>query len=211
LAGSTTHFSCALIRSPNAPNSRHAFTLFELVLVMALLVILAAIVYPSFDSMVSSYRVQAASDMVRAAWASARARAMDEGRAYRFSIIPGQGNYRVAPDSSTYWGGSGSGAADSSESPDDVLVMEEALPKGVRFTTTDSAQNGQVDPNGDSSQAPDGVNPSQYTTAAVFLPDGTAQDDVEIIFQAKGTQPLMLRLRGFTGVVSAGPLNPEGR
>jgi Tfp pilus assembly protein FimT len=175
---------------------------------MALLVILAAVVYPSFDSMVSSYRVQAASDMVRAAWASARARAMDEGRPYRFGVVPGKGNYRVAPDSPSYWGGSGSGS-DSTDNADDALVLEEALPKGVRFTTADSMQ--QVDQSGDSSLPTDSANPSMYTTAAVFLPDGTARDDVEIIFQAKGTRPLFLRLRGFTGVVTAGPLTPEGQ
>ena len=76
---------------------RQAFTLLELVLVMTILVMLAAISYPSIDAMYGSYRVQAATDQVRAAWAEARTHAANEGRPYRFSIVPNKRNFRVAP------------------------------------------------------------------------------------------------------------------
>ncbi|TMQ33677.1 MAG: prepilin-type N-terminal cleavage/methylation domain-containing protein [Planctomycetota bacterium] len=87
--------------------SRQGYTLFEVVLVLALLVLLAAITYPSLDAMYGDSKVTAAGDMVRGAWAEAQARAMDEGRAYRFAVIPNQGNYRVAPDSADFWSGNG--------------------------------------------------------------------------------------------------------
>src|SRR5713226_8115007 len=60
------------------------------------MVILAAIAYPSLDSLLGTFRMNAAADMVRANWADARAYAMNEGRAYRFAVISGKGNFRVA-------------------------------------------------------------------------------------------------------------------
>src|SRR5437588_5623421 len=66
---------------------RPAFTLFELVLVMAILVMLAAVATPTLDSLYGTFRVTAAADSIRAAWADARTHAMNEGCAYRFSVV----------------------------------------------------------------------------------------------------------------------------
>src|ERR1700756_3400429 len=84
---------------------RRAYTLFELLLVLALLVLLAAIAYPTLDGVLATFRMTEAADMVRANWADARAYAMNEGRSYRFAVISGKGNFRVAPDSPEFWGG----------------------------------------------------------------------------------------------------------
>src|SRR5262245_61942594 len=86
-------------------STRQGFTLFELVLVAVLLVILAAISVPSLESLAGYFRATAASDAVRACWAQARARAMNDGTPYRFSVMPGKGNYRLAPDSANFWAG----------------------------------------------------------------------------------------------------------
>src|SRR5262245_17202923 len=103
----------------------------ELVIVLAVLVMLATLVYPSIDAMYGDYRVTAATDIIRSSWAMARARAIDDGQAYRFAIVPGRGNFRVAPDNSAFWGG---GDMPSSADPGTApLVLEDALPKGVRF------------------------------------------------------------------------------
>src|SRR5205823_247476 len=88
-----------IVRQP-----RRAFSLFELLLVIALIVLLAAIAYPTLDGALATFRITEAADMVRACWADARAHAMNEGQAYRFAVLPGQGNFRVAPDSPDYWG-----------------------------------------------------------------------------------------------------------
>ena len=70
---------------------RSGVTLFELVMVLAVLVVLAAVLYPLFDGLYAEMRVSQAADQVRAGWAEARAHAMNEGRPYRFAILPGQG------------------------------------------------------------------------------------------------------------------------
>ena len=41
----------------------------------------------------------------------------------------------------------------------------------------------------------DDVASSEWVTQAVFLPDGTARDDVEVRFQARGARTVVLRLR----------------
>src|SRR5262249_53498742 len=107
---------------------RSGYTLFELVLVLAVIVMLAALTYPSLDTMSGGQRLFAASDQVKVGWALAQAHAMEEGRPYRFAIIPGKGNYRIAPDTPDFWGGNGEASADPANP---ALVLIDTLPKGV--------------------------------------------------------------------------------
>ena len=84
---------------------RQAFTLVEILLVVAVMVMIAAIGYPAVESFYLGVKVEAASDAVRAGWSEAQAHAVGEGRPYRFAIVPGKGNYRYAPDSADFWSG----------------------------------------------------------------------------------------------------------
>jgi prepilin-type N-terminal cleavage/methylation domain-containing protein len=176
---------------------RRAYTLMEIMLVMAIMVIIVGIGYPSIEALSAGVKVEGASDAVRGAWAEAQARAVNEGRPYRFAVVPGKGNYRVAPDSSDYWGG-GTPAADDPDNP--PLVLEKSLPKGMVFTLDGAAP--AADPRGETALPDDGVDPGQWSSTAVFLPDGTAQDDVDITLQLEGVQPITVHLRALTGVVT---------
>src|SRR5206468_2391955 len=102
---------------------RTGFTLFEMVIVLALMVILAGIFYPSLKGMFGYFKLHGGVDSVRAAWAHARGRAIEEARPYRFAIEPGGAHYRVAPDDPKYWPGDGG---------EPGVVLEKALPAGVR-------------------------------------------------------------------------------
>jgi prepilin-type N-terminal cleavage/methylation domain-containing protein len=189
---------------------RRAYTLFELVLVLVILVVLAAIAYPSLDGMYASFRMTQAADQIRARWADARSQAMNEGRAYRFAVVPNKGNFRVAPDAPDYWGGGGQPAAADPNNP--PLIIDETLPKGVRFCTPDSWQSAGSDAAGDSSLPSGTVDPGSWSNAVTFLPDGTAKEDVEIVFTARGARPMVLKLRALTGAVSVRTLPlAEGR
>jgi prepilin-type N-terminal cleavage/methylation domain-containing protein len=175
---------------------RRAYTLVEVTLVLALMVILGAIGYPSIDAMYAGVKVEGASDSVRAAWSEAQAHAVNEGRPYRFAVLPGKGNYRVAPDSSDFWSG---GTPPTSGTEDPAIVVEGSLPKGIIFNAEGS---GPPSGNEETALAHDGVSPGQWVTTAVFLPDGTAQDDVDITLELAGVRPMVVRLRALTGVVT---------
>ena len=179
------------------PRRRPAYTLLEVVLVLAVLVMITALAYPSIDGMWGHHRLTAALDEVRGTWASGRAHAIEEGQPYRFSVVLGKGNFRLAPDSPEYWDG---GNPAPSGNGQQALVLTGALPRGVTFA---NGNGGNAAPGGAN---PDtilpSVSPSQYQTLAVFLPDGTARDDVEIRFNVRGAAPAVIKLRSMTGVVS---------
>jgi len=182
---------------------RRAFTLLEAVIVAVIIVIIASLAYPSVRNMQGGYKLNAAVDGMRSAWAKARARAIEEGRPYRVSIEPNGSCYRIAPDQDDYW----SGQAPADDPKGKGLVTAGALPSGVRFSLDGAAQN-LPNPNSDPEPDPKKVSPSAFSTAVVFLPDGTAREDVEIYFQIRGVRPALLQLRGLTGASTVRRVDP---
>jgi Tfp pilus assembly protein FimT len=185
-------------------SQRRSYTLLELVLVCAILVMVSALTFPSLDGMYGQYKMTAAIDTVRAAWSLAKAHALEEQQPYRFAVVPGQGNFRLAPDSGDYWGNGDPPAPDDPDNP--PAIVEDALPRGVVFAMDSNNSAPPSDANADTSAQVGQVSSSDWSTTAVFLPDGTARDDVQIVFQVKGTRPMVIQLRAVTGVVSVKPL-----
>src|SRR5207249_2236384 len=95
---------------PATNMKRQSYTLLELLFAMAIMVILCAVAYPSLEAMYGDFRVTAAVDSVRAAWALGRAHAVNEGQPYRFAVIYNQRDYRLAPESDQGTAGSASTA-----------------------------------------------------------------------------------------------------
>ncbi|MBL8794216.1 MAG: hypothetical protein JNM56_09940 [Planctomycetia bacterium] len=187
----------------------------ELLLVLALILLLVVIAYPSLDAMSGDLKLASAADQVRAAWTQARTRAVNEARPYRFALVPGKGNYRLAPDAPEFWAGDGSQPTDATvETTERPLVLEQHLAKGVRFNMQDASTPVELDPGDDSFLPPGSVELSRYLPIVTFFPDGTSREDVSIVFSLKGARPLLLRLRGITGAVTVRPLDelvPEGQ
>jgi prepilin-type N-terminal cleavage/methylation domain-containing protein len=177
------------------PPSRPGYTLLEVILVVAIIAMVTAVAYPSLEAMYGYYKVTAAVDAVRGAWAQARAHAIEEGRPYRFAVIAGSGKFRIAPDVPSYW--SGGGAPDG----ENGYVLEDELPKGVRFTV--NASDSGVD------QPQDQGGSGDWSGAVSFLSDGTASLNLEVLFEVEGARPMMLQLRALTGTVAVKTLRPE--
>lgn len=182
-----------------ARTRRSAYTLFEVVLVCFVLTVITALALPSLKGMYGYYKLNGAVDSVRSAWAQARSRAIDEGRPYRFSVEPNGGHYRVAPDRSDYW--SGGGAKPATDSHGKALVLEEALPAGVLFNIGDG-HGGAPALMPDDAKDEKTKASGDWSTGVIFLPDGTAREDVKVTFQVRGVRPTTLQLRGMTGNVS---------
>ena len=162
--------------------SRPGYTLLELLLVMAILVLMAGIAYPTLAGMYRDVRVKAAADQVRGAWTEARANAIEDGEAYRFSVQPGTGKYRIAPDSPESWDGS-NGNRDENAAP--AHILEDELPSSITF------------------EVAGGDGASGWVTVVVFNPDGGCQDDCEITLkESDGSSPVVVRVRAMTGAIS---------
>ena len=177
-------------RLPTTERARRAgFTLMEVMLVMALLVILAAIAFPSLTAMIDDFKITAASDQVRARMALARVQAMNEGRPYRFAIMVNQGKFRLAPDSNEFWGG---------ETAPSAQVVEDKLGAGIGLgqSTGIAAEDMNLP------LPTAGADGGEWTKVATFLPDGTCPQDVTLVLQMKHTKPIYLKLRGLTGTVN---------
>jgi hypothetical protein len=170
---------------------RRAYTLLEVVLTMAVIVIAVGVSFPAVSSMYTQQRLRAGTDTVRAAWVNARTHAIEEARPYRFSVVPGKGNFRIAPDDPSFW----SGSPPQIDSDHPALIIEDALPRGMRFTIN----HAPVDKQGDS--VLESVSASQWKTIAVFETDGTSQEDVEVTLGMDdgSGRPLVILLRGVTG------------
>jgi len=161
--------------------ARHpsGFTLFELVVVLAIVLVAAALAIPAIDAMMADSRVKAARDMVRGRWADIRGRAIKEGRPYKFSTVDSTGKFKIEPEN-------------PSDVDDDALVFEGELPPQIIFTK-DSSGVGQAA----------GGDGGDYQTLAVYLPNGTARADVQVLFGKEGGRPIGLNLRALTGAVTA--------
>jgi Tfp pilus assembly protein FimT len=168
------------------PGKASGFTLFELVIVMCLIVIAVAIVAPVADSLINPNNVTAAIDTVRAQWADARGRAMEEGRPYRFSVQDGSCWYQVTPDDANAVG-TATG-----------ITREGNIPDPCIFGQSDADIAGG-NPTGTSSQT---TSSGSWRAVVVFLPDGTARADASLIFGSPGLPSVTLTVRALTGSVS---------
>lgn len=165
---------------------RRAYTLMEIVLVIAILIVIAALSVPILTSMFDNSRIHAARDAVRTQLTKARNRAIEERQPYRFAVKLNTGAFRIAPDTAQYWG-------DSPDAPHEVdnaerppLDFEGTLPDEVYFAAPDGSQSPST----------------TWHTVAVFLADGTAQQDVEIGLGMRGAPPVVVRLQASTGAIT---------
>src|ERR1700736_10447 len=82
---------------------RSAYTLMEIILVLAIIVIVSAIGIPVIQTMLDDARATAAGDMIRGKAAETRARAMETGKAWRLAYLPNTGVFQMAPEGVPEW------------------------------------------------------------------------------------------------------------
>ncbi|MHB8898361.1 MAG: prepilin-type N-terminal cleavage/methylation domain-containing protein, partial [Thermoguttaceae bacterium] len=81
---------------PRSPRPhRRAITLIEVLLVLSLLVMLAAMTWPAMDRPMADQRLRKAADMVRTAWAKARIEAMSTGQTLLFESTLDSDQYTI--------------------------------------------------------------------------------------------------------------------
>lgn len=197
------------------------FTLFEVLLVMALIILIGALTMPGFTRTFENQRLRESGDIIRTAWAKGRIEAMKSGRTMLFRHELEGNRYLLEP-----WHGNdeylelGDAAAGTmmlvdEQRGDDVpagpggnynfsLVTFgriHVLPEGIRFF--DSAQ--EVDVRNLQLIQQMGMDNTlstayEWSPPILFYPDGSASQAQLRLTNSTTQRFVQLRLRGLTGI-----------
>lgn len=167
---------------------RSAFTLLEMILVLAIIGMVLAIAYPTLDAFLTEARLKAGADHLRARFAEARSHAILDNQPYVFSVKPGESGYRLAPDNfDAAHGTNGADPATDGQTP--AFVLEDQMPHGIRFNLDHANVSAAGSDNG-------------YVGILTFLSDGSCNDDKTIRLDLEGATPIEITVRGLTGAVT---------
>lgn len=175
---------------------------------MAMLVALAALVYPALERPLAAERLRQAAQQVRAAWAHARVESMSSGLIQVFRYKPESSRYTVqawegddawlevtGTSSSPGLSAAATGARASLYGTEVVAAGEESLPEDIIFAESDRA----IDARAASVDA--ALARSDATPPILFYPDGTATSAILRLEYPEYEFIVELELRGLTGVV----------
>lgn len=175
--------------------SRSAFTLIELLLVMAVLVLVIGISTPSINRMFQRQALDRGADRLRAAMGKARISAIKKGDVYAVFVARGGNWYDVGPYANSQ--------AQIARAQRQVQIVEgrantgfeeNVLPNGVIFSggqsATDSRSTQLIAEFGDQGNGLQQV---------LFYPDGTSQD-ASVVMQNQLGGLVEVQLRGLTGI-----------
>jgi prepilin-type N-terminal cleavage/methylation domain-containing protein len=199
---------------------KKAFTLFELLLVLAIFVALVGIAIPTFDSMISSRRLIQSTTQLRNEIAEARVTAMKTGQAQVLRATLQSQDYSITP-----WLGStdsedasaGATVADASgqivktesvagggvaTADADLSGETRQLQEGVLFsmieTIIDNRNAADLEESGE--LAAGGSN-AGISSPILFYPDGSTTSAQVILVDPKGRR-MAIQIRGMTGQLS---------
>jgi len=187
--------------------SRPAFTLLELLLVLGLLAAVAAMAWPMIGRSLENRQLQFAAEQLRADLVTARAKAINTGAVFVLSYAPQGGSYIIEPMQQV-------AAIDGEESSSDLNALSEGdqadlapverlLPEGIRFAAgeaTLSPGGGQAMPSG---QAGDAAASDSFML--LCNPDGSTTTGYLTLINEKNTY-IEIELRGLTGIVTIGDI-----
>jgi Tfp pilus assembly protein FimT len=189
---------------------RRAFTLFEISLVLAILVVVGVVAWPSVQHAYESNYLKSAATDVQAAFGRARVQAMSSGIAQAFHFEPNAGQYTIsslkddnsaieantASGNATATTGSATATTGAVGTANSAASKPQELPEGIVFLTAErtsdtrtAAADSAIEQDGQSSTAP----------AIMFYPDGTTSD-ATVTISNKYQRCIKITLRGLTGV-----------
>ena len=187
----------------HAPPTRRGYTLFEVLLVVVLLAVLAGLTTPTLARYFGTSTLKSSAAAVADDLAAARRYAVDTGLTYQFRFEPNGRNWVVVPYERPAAAPDGTAAT--------FPVSAGTLPEGVMLAPRqgEMASGGPLDPKlfvG----LPNATALSQVTFAAplLFYADGTA-DDAVVRVRDDERQSMTLSVRGVTGSPSVSGVTRE--
>lgn len=176
--------------------SRAAFTLIELLLVLAVLIVVLSLATPSINRMFQRTALDRGADRVRAAMGEARVSAMKEGDVYAVFVAQGDNWFDVGP-----FANSREQISRANRDRQYVNVQgnsgyeDNMLPNGIRFAPTEVLS----DARGAGVLAGTEGSGGGGLQQVLFYPDGTSQD-ASIVMQNEIGGVVEVQLRGLTGL-----------
>jgi type II secretory pathway pseudopilin PulG len=181
---------------------RRAFTLLEITLTLALLVLVVSLVWPALEAPFAAQRLKAAADQLRADFTQARTTAMNSGRTQLLTFDAAHGTYSVVPIDD--------GAATDPFSPPSVAsstvgpIAGRPLPQGVTFHEVASLDDVTPPPATVGGFGPAPTPGAAATTQSVYFhPDGTTSS-ARVTLGNDHAMFIDVRLRGLTGATAVG-------
>lgn len=192
-------------RRPNTSRGavarRSAFTLMELILVIALLVIVASITWMQLKSPWESVRLRSAGTLIQSELGRMRVRAMRTGQTQMFQFQAGQGTYlcqswqgvgddQTSMNMSTGFGNTSTPAANQAK----PWQHQGQLPDNIQFLGAET----QSDARSAMLLSSGGMNTNAASAPILFYPDGTTSTTHVVLTNAR-QQCVVVSIRGITG------------
>jgi prepilin-type N-terminal cleavage/methylation domain-containing protein len=200
---------CAAPAADARRGPRRAFTLVELLLTMALLVIISGVAWVGVQRPLARQRLRSAADLVHAEWTQARVDAMKSGHTYAFRYMLHGNRYHLGPQEnpSATDSSSSSSAAPQSSAPDEEEMgddplpppVDKTLPQGIRFLGPEGGSELATLGEGPATASADNAN--GWSEPIYFYADGSTSD-ARLLVAADRHSALRLQLRGITGMVT---------
>lgn len=195
-----------------AEKPRCGYTLLEMLMVLSVLVVMTAIVFPPLNRMYADHFLKRSVEEVRVKLTSTRIHALDSGVTYQFRFEPEGQHYLMIPYESDVL------AAPDASSGDSATTLGGAsfkyagkLPEDIRFAF-------EEDVDGTAERLPDelldglpdahDLKDAAWSPPLLFYPDGTAIDATFRAIDSK-SQLVRLSVRGLTGAVTVSSVEME--
>jgi type II secretion system protein H len=196
---------CPRPRALDPRRPRRGYTLLEILLVLAIIVVAAAAVAPSFRRMARNTNLKAAAGEVRAELTRAHVLAMKSGRVQVFQYELGGRKFKIEPwigDDEALEGTGAEASTTPVTNPDGQPKGERNLPEGITFALGDAA----IESRGERiEQQLDTSGGTEWSRPILFYPDGSSADAFIVVANEVETA-IRLDLRGMTGAVKVSDL-----
>ncbi|MGD9634917.1 MAG: hypothetical protein AB7G28_04970 [Pirellulales bacterium] len=203
---------------------RRGLTLFEILLVLALLVVIAGVMMPAISNSLTRARLTSGGELVRAAWGKARLAAMQAGEPYVFRYEQGGSRYQIVQLAALTAENAGdlntlpplSDEDEEYAEADMLRLAKSRLPTDIIFSQGQVAAVPQMAGpavTGTAAAGPASASPAMkaeggWSQPIMFYPDGTTSDAAVLVANPDG-ETLRVTLRGLTGISRAGEVGHE--
>ncbi|MBC7852007.1 MAG: hypothetical protein IAF94_01085 [Pirellulaceae bacterium] len=178
----------------------------EIILVLAVLVVIAAVAMPAFYGSLRAATLRSAAERVRTEWNKAHIKAMKSGRIYVFRFQPGGRKFQIEPyqaadDALNAAGGSVNTFAPppAPQEGDEIGDSRTQLPEGITFLEGMTAEEERAK----AVEETMGGGGGEWSKPILFYPDGVSSD-AWLVVADEHESAIRVELRGLTGLAVVG-------